>query len=330
MKLFILFLLLSSTLGHCIPEETFSLLWKEEALPHFQGMNHGYLTNAQGMKLKYFFEVKPENRKNLIIVPGRTEPAIKYAELIYDLRHWNHNIFIFDHQGQGESDRLLKDHHKGHVIRFTDYVRDFELFIDQVVKPHGASDFYLIAHSMGAAISVRFMEKNPDFFEKAVLSAPMFELNTKPYSEQVARYFSGLLILARRGTHYAPDRGPYIPEEDTFEVNEVTHSPVRFEASKYLFTRFPHLAVGGPTSRWVNQSLKGTRNIDGIASKIETPILLLQAGMDLIVKPRRQDAFCKKAHCQFKLYPESHHEILMEKDSIRDQALTDIAAFFRF
>lgn len=330
MKSLILLMLCFSSFTWGIPEADFPILWKNEALPYFQSFQNKILKNKQNLNLRVFYKIHPENQRNLVVVPGRTEPAMKYAELLYDLRHAGFNVFILDHQGQGESQRLLKDPHKGHVIRFEDYVNDFELFIDQVIELAPENDHYLIAHSMGAAISVHFMAKKPEFFLKAVLVAPMFEMNTKPYSEQIARYFSRLLILAGRGAHYAPDRGPYLPEEDTFERNELTHSLVRFEASKYLFTQYPQLVVGGPTSRWVNQSINATRKIDSLGSKIKTPILLFQAGMDLIVKPRRQETFCEKSNCQLKLFPDSHHEITMEKDSIRDEALSDIGVFLGF
>lgn len=331
MILFTLLLLLKTTLSFALPEASLPELWKTEVLPAFKKMQSGQLTNHQGLKLKYYYSYHPSRTKNLVIVPGRTEPAIKYAELIYDLSSSKLNIFILDHQGQGESQRLLKDSHKGHVLYFSDYIRDFSLFIDEVVLPRTNSELYLLAHSMGAAISVHFMKENPTLFKKAVLSSPMMELNTEPYTETVARYFFSLLVLAQRGTHYAPDRGPYVPDEDTFQNNEVTHSLARFEISKFLFTDQPKLALGGPTNRWVNQSLKATKNIARLAPEIRTPILLFQSGLDLIVRPRRQEEFCQKHNnCRFKLFPQAHHEILMEEDYIRNEALRDITLFLGF
>lgn len=329
MKSLILALIISTS-AWAIPEQDFKEIWSNEALPYFRSFSKGHLTNKQGMKLRYYFNVEPQNKKNLVISPGRTEPAIKYAELIYDLKDSGLNIFILDHQGQGESQRQLKDPHKGHVIYFSDYVQDFAQFIHEIVTPHAQSETYLIAHSMGGAIAIQFMSQNPDYFTKALLSAPMFELDTNPYTEAVARIFSEFLVLTKQGSKYAPDRGPYIPEEDTFEKNDVTHSPSRFWANKFLFTRYPYLALGGPTARWVNQSLKATKNISTLAPKIKTPLLLLQAGEDLVVKPSRQNAFCKRGNCELIHYRESYHEILQEKDEIRDEALREMRTFFGF
>lgn len=330
MRHFFLALVLLTTSAWAIPEKDFKKVWLSEALPYFRSFSKGHLTNAQGMKLRYYYNVEAHHQKNLVISPGRTEPAIKYAELIYDLKDSGFNIFILDHQGQGESERQLKDPHKGHVIYFSDYVRDFTQFINEIVTPHSKQETYLIAHSMGGAIAIHFMGKYPEYFTKAVLSAPMLELDTAPYTEAVARVFSEFLVLTKQGSKYAPDRGPYIPEEDTFEKNDVTQSLVRFEANKFLFTRYPYLTLGGPTARWVNQSLKATKSITSLAPKIKTPILLFQAGKDLVVKPNRQNSFCMRGNCELITYPESFHEILQEKDSIRDEALREIRIFLGF
>ena len=41
----------------------------------------------------------------LVISPGQGEPALKYAELVYDLKDTGYDIFVIDHRGQGASDR---------------------------------------------------------------------------------------------------------------------------------------------------------------------------------------------------------------------------------
>lgn len=325
MKFFLLISLLVPMFAQAIPEEDFARNWSEKALPFFRSMTTGTVKNNQGLKLKYFYYKNPLNVKSLVIVPGRTEPAIKYAELIYDLKESGFDIFIMDHQGQGESDRILTDTNKGHVVDFKNYVQDFELFMQQVVYAKQTQPLYLIAHSMGGAISTQYMSAHPRVFTKAVLVAPMFEMNTAPYSETVARYYAKLLVTTGKGNNYAPNYGPYVPENDTFEKNTNTHSEVRFLASKYIFTNMLNLVVGGPTARWVHESLKATQKIDRLP--VETPVLLLQAGLDQTVKPARQEAFCKKGMCELITYPEAFHEILMEKDSIRDEAINEIKSF---
>lgn len=317
-------MLFLSSLTYAIPEEDFEKNWKEKVHPHFQEMGRGEFTNAQGMRINYFYRIKESNKKTLIIVPGRTEPALKYAELIYDLKNSGYDFFVIDHQGQGESERLLRDSHKGHVLNFNDYVNDFNQFYSIIRKIKNNPKTHLIAHSMGGAIAVKFMSQSQWAIEKAVLIAPMMKLNTPPYPETVARIFAKLLVKVGKGETYAPDYGPYIPEEDIFETNPYTSSEGRFNIAKYIFTNWPHLTVGGPTARWVHESLKATKNIHKLP--FGTKVLLFQAGKDEIVKNSRQTVFCRDL-CKLISIPEAKHEILVERDEIRNPAMDQIKSF---
>lgn len=325
MNILTLILVLLISLAQAIPERDFEKNWKEKVLPFFDSLASEELKNAQGMTLKYYSFKRSAHKKSLVIVPGRTEAAKKYAELIYDLRHKGFDIFIMDHQGQGESDRLLADSNKGHVISFMDYVRDLEQFMNEVVITPGRN-IYLIANSMGGAVSTHYMQRNQGAFTKAVLVAPMLEINTKPYNEIMARYYSAFLVKIGKGDEYAPNNGPYI--QIPYEVNPLTSSEVRYAVENYLFTTWPHLAIGGPTSRWVNESLKATKNMGQIT--LTTPVLLAQSGKDLIVKPGRQNEFCKASFCRMIRFPEAKHEILMEKDNMRDVLIKEIGLFLGF
>lgn len=327
--LFVFAILLQSAFA--IPEKNYLENWHRNVLPHFSTGIQRSFTNHQGLKLNFYSFVKAENKKTIVILPGRTEPALKYAELVYDLKDMGFNFFVLDHQGQGGSDRLLKDTHKGYVKLFVDYARDLSGWIDEIVVPESQGhERYMIAHSMGGAIGTMYLAYGKPVFKKVVLSSPMFEVNTKPYKENIGRILTGALVMAQQGAKYAPDRGPYIPESDTFEKNEVTHSEARFDAAKAIFMTWPELVLGGPTNRWVNQSLKATKKIDKLAAKVKIPVLMFQSGLDLIVKLPRQDSFCNKhASCKKIHFAQGHHEILQETDTIRDVAINEIKAFLK-
>lgn len=327
----ILFFAFLTQVTHAIPEKNFQENWQTNVAPYFAQAQQRTFINHQGLKLNFYSITSKSNNKTLVILPGRTEPAQKYAELAYDLKDLGFNIYLLDHQGQGASERLLSDSHKGYVKFFIDYARDFSGWLDEVVVPETTGqDRYLIAHSMGGTIATLYLSYGKATFKKAVLSAPMMEINTKPYKENIGRILANVLVLAGQGTKYAPDRGPYIASADTFEKNEVTHSEARFNMAKALFVDSPELALGGPTARWVSQSLKTTKKIDTLASKIQIPVLLFQSGLDLIVQPGRQNSFCQKnTNCRKVSFPNGHHEILQETDDIRNLALNEIKIFLR-
>jgi lysophospholipase len=330
MKNLIFILVFVSLNAFAIPEENYIQNWHDKVFPHFGTLSTGDIQNAQGLHIRFHYTMKSSATKTILILPGRSEPAMKYAELVYDLDSPEVNIFVLDHQGQGESDRVLPDTQKGHVVNFQDYVNDVALFMKKIVLREARNtQLLLLAHSMGGPIGVHYLAQNPNVFQKAFLNAPMLKINTKPYAEIIAKIYSMFLIKTGKKNEYAPGKGPYVLDEDTFEKNAVTHSEVRFETNKGLFRDFPYLIVGGPTVNWVYTSLKATAKIQYLGPKINIPIFMLQSGHDEYVKNDRLDSFCTKARdCKKVLYPQAFHEILQEKDEIRNDALNHIRKFF--
>lgn len=323
----ILILALLSFSAFAVPEEGYEAVWKRDILPSFDSQPAQEFTNAQGKKVRFRSYIRGAHLPNIVVSPGRTEPMKKYYELAYDLP--KANFYMIDHQGQGESERSLEDSDKGYVRKFEHYVSDFTHWMENIVIPATkGKPLYLVAHSMGGAISTRFMETHPEVFQKVAFSAPMYDIYTKPYPKPVAQSISALLIAAGQGTKYAPGRKPYIPEEDTVEASEYTKSKVRVEMNKELFVDHK-LAVGGPTVRWVHEAFRGTKNIHLVGKKLKMPILLMQATLDTTVKPEKHVKFCALAEkCELVKMEGAWHEILQERDSIRDRALEKIRKHF--
>jgi lysophospholipase len=323
-------LLILAPLVQAIPEQGFRETWLSEVLPYFeQHFQKAELVTARGSRLAYRTFYRGPGRRNLIIVPGRTEPMPKYAEIVYDLRDLDLNIFLVDLSNQGESERPLPDPHKGHVRSFAQYDSDFDQWIESHVLPltHG-KDLYLLAHSLGGFVASRFLARNSGLIKRAVFSAPMYKIHTDPYSESTARLLARLLLITGKGTQYAPDRGPYVPEEDVLEKSDVTRSEGRHWANKYLYTTFPELALGGPTVRWVHETLKATSRNGPMARRITTPLLILQAGDDKVVKNPAQVEVCRLARdCRIHTYPGAYHEVLQEQDHVRSDALARALGF---
>jgi lysophospholipase len=94
--------------------------------------------------------------------------------------------------------------------------------------------------------------------------------------------------------------------------------------------RNPALAIGEQSVGWLYRALQGSAEARARASAATDPILLLQAGDDELVMPAAQDEFCARApHCRLLRFPGARHEILQERDSIREPALREIFQFFK-
>jgi lysophospholipase len=290
---------------------------------------YGTFAGVGGVPIAYASFVQPNEKGAIVLLPGRTEAFIKYCELIWDWKDKGYSIYLMDHRGQGQSGRMLSDHEKGYVAEFSDYVADVETFMSTVVQKAPHPKTYLLAHSMGGAISTLYLEKHPHDFDAAVLSSPMEQINTAPYAEWEAFSIVTAECAIFLGTSYVLNKGPWDPNE-TFAANTVTHSPDRWTMNHLLWVAHPEVVLGGPTNQWLHESIWADWQARGSdAAKIVTPTLILKAGADQIVVASSEDTVCNKtAACTEMTFPTSGHEILQETDDIRDAALSATLAFF--
>ncbi len=328
-----LYLCLVSPAAFAVPESELLDSLSTQILPYVEARAvEGEFNGVGNIKIRYL-HVSTENPKGAIVVShGKGEAAIKYAELIYDMRDWGYDIYVINHRGHGASDRMLADKTLTHVENFADYVDDFAKLIHDRVQPMGYKKLFIFAHSMGGAIVTGFMQKYPNSATGVVLLSPMIQINAGALGETFSLSFTWLASALGFGKSKAPGQNP--------SVNDVTNSDVRFEAYNQIFALHPELKVSFATMNWVKESLTFTRHLRSGSSKafFNVPTLLLQAGADQIVMPEGQDEICGSPleNSEVSLFPRScvslvvpgaGHEILMEQDSIRDEALKILKNF---
>lgn len=319
---------LSAKPAHAIPEAEFPVAYRTQVLPYFESAPAEFLTAEDGVRLHYRVWTTPGARAAVVLAPGRTEPIRRYAELIYDLSRRGYAVLAMDPRGQGLSDRIARPADLGHVERFGDYVDDLERFARRVLEPRGYERRYLLGHSMGGTVGAMHVAGAPGRYAAVAYSAPMFEIDTGKYSHAEAWLLASLASWIGMDREFALGHGPYDPNAP-FEGNDSTHSEVRFRTWPDAVREDPRLAVGGPSFRWVQQGLKATRRVAKLAKRHAAPTLVLQAGLDTVVRPGGQERFCSRApDCQIERFPEAKHHLLQETDAIRDGVLARILEFF--
>lgn len=287
----------------------------------------GTFAGVGDVALSYAARRIQANRGALVIVSGRTEFMEKYAELLYDLQDLGLSQYIYDHRGQGNSARLLGDPEKGHVESFDDYVRDLEIFIEEIVKPEEQRSVILLSHSMGGAISLLYAGRHNELLRGIILSSPMLSINTRPFPPFLARIISQVAGLIGRGTDYVFGTGPY-DRSMPFAGNILTSSRERFELHRGLVASNARLALGGPTFTWLAEALAAIADLNRGRIEVRRPVLLLRGEADQVVGAKEQDEICRRLEdCRFVSFPQALHEVLMEKDEIRLQALREIRQF---
>ncbi|MBS4696854.1 alpha/beta fold hydrolase [Aeromonas allosaccharophila] len=305
-----------------------------QTLPDFwrQHAVEGEFKGKDGVTIRYAALRQAKVDRAILIVNGRVESYLKYQELAWDLWRQGYSLYLIDHRGQGMSGRMLDDPQKGYVDQFDDYVVDLKQFHDQIIMADQPAKLFLLAHSMGGAISARYLERWPDDIKAAVLSSPMMGINLGGLPKWLAKGLAATLGTVGGWIGeppYGPGQGPY--QDDGFADNGLTHSHSRYQAFRQLYEQYPQIKLGGATAHWIYQGITGADAAIAGAGAIKTPLLVLQAGDDKIVDNAAQDRFCTLSKCEGgkPLRIEgAWHELLMETDDKRQPALTAMAEFF--
>lgn len=272
-----------------------------------------------------------KERAAVVFVHGKSESFLKYAELFYDLRDANISFYAFDCRGQGLSSRSgVKKEDRVYVKKFNDYVDDLNYYIERVVMPSrgkNATNLILMAHSMGGGIVANYLERYPDApVQKAIFISPMLS-PFLPFPASLTRALTGALKTIGFGKALAPTQKPY--RAIAYEENTVTSSRERHEMwHDYIVASFPKTKSDGATVNWLYQSLSALKTVTEDAAKINTPALVIYAGKDVWVDTKEIKRFVKRLPRARTLYfANAKHEILMETDAMRNEALKAIRAF---
>lgn len=298
---------------------------------------HGSFASRHGLQLSYSCWRPPQAKAAILLVAGRIETAHKYIEFIDDATCAGYQVFCLDHRGQGRSERLHPGKMLGDVVNFNDYVDDLQQFIQQVVEPVCQLPMLAIAHSMGAAILVRYLQTKADNrLQAAVFSSPMWGIHTAPLPQflagTIAQWMQRLAQQWSPHGWYLPGQGDY--QHKAFAGNDLTTCEQRYLWFRQLYRQHPHYQLGGVSWRWLSQALLACRQLAQDAAP-KLPCLLLQAGADRIVSNPAQLQLWQlwKQQPQFHpanrslLLPGARHELLAESDFIRLRWYQALAEF---
>ncbi len=288
--------------------------------------NEGSFIGEKNVKIYYkIFKQKFNEKGAIVISSGRTEAAIKYKELIYDLYNNGYSIYIHDHRGQGLSGRMLENHDMGYVSNFQYYIDDLKTFYNNYVTKDKHKNIFLMTHSMGGAIGMTYLEQYPTDFKAAVFSSPMLGLPPPTCT--------AVNVLESKNPKYVMGGTDYQDDSVKFEDNTLTHSEIRYKRMLKAFNETTDARLGSATYQWVVNSCKQFKYIFDNADKIQTPLLLFSGEDEKIVDPNSHKEFIYKLKKLKKdangyFVPNAMHELYIEKDKARINVLTTILDFF--
>jgi lysophospholipase len=278
---------------------------------------------ADGMHLRVA-RWKPSSRGpakgTVCVLQGRAEFIEKYFEVVRDLRRRGFAVVAFDWRGQGLSGREVRNARKGHVRSFADYRLDLEAVRDKVLIPHMPRPHFALAHSMGAAIALKEAAAGRLPFERLVASTPMIGLSMVKKPKLVSRT-AFLMNLFGFGRSFVPGGGETSIATKPFPGNRLTSDPVRYARNAAAAYAVGPGAVGEPTVSWLHGAFKLMRKLADprVPLRIRLPTLILAAGADPVCDTRVTERFAARLKAGHAIvFPGARHEIMMERDAIRE------------
>jgi lysophospholipase len=309
----------------------FSQLFEIEGNPIPEGASVGQMVTADGVNLRYatFTRTRYSLKGTVIILNGRNECIEKYFETVRDLNKRGFMAATFDWRGQGGSDRLIDDPHKGYVKSFDDYVSDLDQFFTEVVLPDCRGPYFILGHSTGALAALLASPLLVNRVQRMVLCAPLIELADKSLSQSAIRLLSGALRLAGLGKRYMVG-GSRPRETQPFIGNKLTSDPERYRRNSKLYEEHPLLGLGGPTVTWVSAACRAMAEVidPEFVVKIQVPALIIAAGNDRVVSTPAIENFVRGLRSGALVTIDgASHEVLQEADTFREQLFAAFDAF---
>lgn len=113
----------------------------------------------------------PNSKAHVIITHGQGEHSECYHRVVKHFEGQGISFWAWDMRGHGRSEGI-----RGFVGDFHDYVRDYLIFLDRILKRIGVREpIFLMAHSLGGMIqNLALFERTQEEFAGQILSAPLF------------------------------------------------------------------------------------------------------------------------------------------------------------
>lgn len=269
----------------------------------------------------------PGPRGLALVLPGRTEYAEKYGEVMNRLAGLGLGAVVIDWRGQGRSDRPDGATGLGHVGDFAEYQEDLAALLALPEISARPGPRVMFAHSMGGCIGLRALMRGLGL-QGAVFSAPMWGLALAPWQATLARALAWAGTRLGLATQHAPGEGPgFYVERTPFAGNQLTTDRAQYERMIAQLARHPELGLGGPGLGWLDTAFAEMAAL-ARAPMPRLPVLgLLGTGETIVSSDAIRGQIARMPDARLVELDGARHEIWMEAAPIRDRAWAETSAF---
>lgn len=256
----------------------------------------GSITGVRGLRLAYRTWEPPKSRAAIVVVHGLGEHSGRYAEFGERMAGYGISTFAMDLRGHG-----LSDGRRGHVPTFDVFLQELDRFRREV---EGLADFrvpmFLLGHSLGGLIALRYQEEYNTRFEGAIIISPWLAtaMTVPRWKANAAHALSKLLPALPFRANIRPEH----VSRDSDVVEAYRADPLVHDTVTPRFFSEVSAAMGLALQR---------------SDRIQEPLLFMVAGDDRLVATERSLRFARSisaADLTVKVYPGHYHELLNELD----------------
>jgi acylglycerol lipase len=262
----------------------------------------GYLAGAGGRRI-YWQSWTPEADPQalIVIVHGAGEHSGRYGYVAEALVQDGYATYALDHRGHGRSDgsRALID-------RLDSAVADLDRLVSDALAQHPALPVFLLGHSMGGTIAVRYALSHQGRLTGMILSGPLAAIEAG----------APLRIAGRVLSAFAPTL-PLIGVDPAL----VSRDPQVVAA----YESDPLVHHGKLPSRTLAELASAIDQFPDAVPAITVPTLILYGTGDRLCPPSGSKMLGERLGAEdksVKAYEGLYHEILNEPE--RDEVLADI------
>ncbi|MCI1864648.1 MAG: alpha/beta hydrolase [Bifidobacterium sp.] len=272
-------------------------------------------------------------RGAIVISHGFTEFAAKYAEMVWYFLLAGYSVCVFEHRGHGYSPRDVSDPSLVWIDDWHRYVDDLAQFCKTVGKEYASDQqLHLYAHSMGGGIGAALVEQYPALLDKAVLSSPMIAPVTGMPNWLTGGFVDAMCAVGF-DKHIVPGHSEFTPHLDM--AQHAGASEPRVTWYHELRCSDSHYQTYAATFGWVRQTLRLSRAVlrPDVCGRIETPIMLFQAGKDVWVLNEAEKRFVDEVRGSggdivMERIPDSVHEIFSMPNEVLEPYVHTVLDFF--
>ncbi|HKG26206.1 MAG TPA: lysophospholipase [Thermomicrobiales bacterium] len=254
------------------------------------------VTGNGGATLQALASIPAAPKAVVALTHGYAEHTGRYRHVIDALNQSDYTVFAVDHRGHGACTGR-----RATIRRFDEFVDDFHLLVERARSRFSTIPRFVLAHSMGGLIAIRYALRHQHELAGLVLSGPALIVG-----ESVPTWQTRLLLYLSR---LAPDL-PLLPATPGL-LSRDPEVERRMLADPLCY----HGRIRLGLARELYLAAEETRNH---LAAITLPFLVMHGAVDRVTSPRGSELLydqAKSTDKTIKLWPDDRHEIFNELDA---------------